>query len=68
MTRLNRLLYICVGVVWASAGLAWVGAGLVILDGNKTASSAVGSAVGAVMGATTFTVAVGWFACWKRRN
>jgi hypothetical protein len=63
MTRLKRLLYLCVGVAWAAASLAWVGAGLAIWDGNKTASAAVGT----VMAATTFTAAVGWFA-WKRRN
>jgi hypothetical protein len=68
MTRLNRLLYLCVGAAWAAAGLTWVGAGLVMWDGNKFAfGSAVDSAVGAVMAATIFTAAVGWFA-WKRLN
>jgi hypothetical protein len=53
--RRNRLFYLCVAVAWAAASLAWVGAGLAIWDGNKTASAAVGSAVGTVMAATTFT-------------
>ena len=64
MTRLNRLLYLCVGVAWAGASLAWVGAGLAVWDGSETASAAVGSVVGGVMVLTTFTAAVGWFA-WK---
>jgi hypothetical protein len=67
MTRLNRLLYLCVGVAWAAASLARVGAGLAVWDGSETASAAVGSVVGGVLVVTTFTAAVGWFA-WKRRN
>jgi hypothetical protein len=67
MARLNRLLYVCVGVAWAAACLAWLGTGLAIWDGNEAAAAGVRSAEGAVMAAATLTVAVGWFA-WKRRN
>ena len=67
MTKLSRLLYVCVGVAWVGAGLGWVGAGLTIWDGNEAASTAVFGAVGGVMAATTFTAAVGWFA-WKCRS
>ena len=65
MTKLSRLLYVCVGVAWVGACLGLVGTGLAIWDGNKAAS--IFGAVGGVMGATTFTAAVGWSA-WKRRN
>ena len=67
MSRLNRLLYPCVGVAWAAASLAWVGAGFAVRDGSETASAAVGSVMGGVMILTAFTVAVGWVAL-KRRN
>ena len=67
MTRLSRLLYLCVGLAWAGVGLGWVGTGLAVWDGSETASAAVFSAVGGVMVATIFTAAAGWFA-WKRRN
>ncbi len=67
MTRLSRLLYLCVGLAWAGVGLGWLGTGLAVWDGSETASAAVFSAVGGVMVATTFTAAAGWFA-WKRRN
>jgi hypothetical protein len=67
MTRLKRLLYVCVGIAWAAAGLTWIGAGLVTWDGNKTATAAIDSAVGATVTVAIFTVAVGWFAS-KRRN
>jgi hypothetical protein len=67
MTKLTRLLYVCVGATWAGVSLGWVGTGLAYWDGAETASAAVFSAVGGVMVATTFTAAVGWFA-WKRRN
>src|SRR5271156_2931062 len=46
MTRLSRLLYLCVGVAWAAVGLAWLGEVLTILGGSETASAAVLSAVG----------------------
>jgi hypothetical protein len=68
MTKLSRLLYVCVGATWAGVSLIWVGTGLAYWDGAETASAAVFSAVGGVMVATTFTAAVGWFAWWKRRN
>jgi hypothetical protein len=67
MTRLSRLLYLCVGGVWAGVGLTWLGDILAIWGGSETASAAGFSAVGGFMVATTFTAAVGWFA-WKRRN
>ena len=66
MTRLNRLLYLCVGVAWAGACLGLVGTGLAIWDGNKAAS--IFGAVGGVMGATALTAAFGWFEWRKRRN
>jgi hypothetical protein len=62
MTRLSRLLYLCVGATWAAVGLIWVGTGLAVWDGSETACAAAFSAVGGVMVATTFTAAVGWFA------
>jgi hypothetical protein len=66
MTKLSRLLYVCVGVAWVGAGLGVVGTGLAIWDGNKAAS--IFGAVGGVMGATTLTAAFGWFEWWKHRN
>jgi len=67
----NRLLYLCVGLTWASVGLGWVA----IWDGQPV-SGAVGSTVMAVgsvvMAAAALTVGVCWFAwnrrTWKRRN
>jgi len=67
MTRLSRLLYLCVGLAWAGAGLICLGHVLVIWDGGETVSAAVFSAIGGVAIATIFTAAAGWFA-WKRRN
>jgi hypothetical protein len=67
MTRLSRLLYLCVGATSAGVGLIWVGTGLAVWKGSETTSAAVFSAVGGVMVATALTAAVGWFA-WKRRN
>jgi hypothetical protein len=69
MTRLSRLLYVCVGAIWAGVGLGWLGDILAIWGGGETASAAGFSAVGGVMVATTFTAAVGWavFAL-KRRS
>ena len=67
MTKLLRLLYVCVGATWAGVGVALVGTGLAVWGGSETASAAVFSAVGGVMVATALTAAVGWFA-WQRRN
>ena len=67
MTKLKRLLYVCVGATWAGVSLAWVGTGLAYWGGAETASAAVFSAVGGVVVATMFTAYAGWFA-WKRRN
>ncbi len=67
MTKLKRLLYVCVGATWVGVGLGWVGSSLAVWDGSETASAAVFSAVGGVMVATAMTAAVGWFA-WKCRN
>jgi len=68
MTKLTRLLYVCVGGAWAGVSLALVGTGSAVWDGSETASAAVFSAVGGVMVATTITAAVVWLAWWKRRN
>ena len=67
MTKLKRLLYVCVGATWAGVSLGWVGTGLAYGTAAETAYAAAFSAVGGVMVATTFTAAVGWFA-WKHRN
>jgi hypothetical protein len=75
MTRLNRILHTCVGMVWVGAALGCVGAALVrvdaALDHNEnavaTVRSSVYSSVGGVMAAAALTAAVGWFV-WKSRN
>ncbi len=68
MTRLKRLVYVCVGATWVGVGLGWVGSSLAVWGGSETASAAVFSAVGGVMVATTMTAAAGWLAWWMRRN
>lgn len=75
MTRLHRLLYVCVGGAWVAAALGWIGSSLVwldaALDSNENAvaaaRSSLHSAVGGVLAAATLTANVGWF-MWKSRN